>query len=534
MPRSASLSQGSGGSSKKLSTVLQRLKWKRPSQSPEVVQPTSAFSSPFFDDNGDFVLSPETVEIADRGTSDDVIATLGEYLEVTVDEAEDDGIAEKDLGFGNSRSASSRSSGRRQRCLSTGDLDDYSSKDVSKKPVKWTDWARNLALEEGGIQRAGKIGSTRRKGGTAKKGILKPPEKMRPQNSFILIQRFREEQQKIKQQRRATDTDETAPKTTEPFKETSRTRRRKLSTREHGKTVTRTEDFVVDPETEEIKRSLERRLSQRSTVGELLERKVLTRFSDYREVFEAEHYDRSINPTWYQLTSHDKLLIRKELNEFKTSEMEVHHESRHMLRIHKDGEVLPEFKAHVGKRVAVLGHGEGTLVFYGPHKTLPGYRCGVYLDEPTGRHSGTVKGHTYFTCPPGHGIMVQTKKVTLLAEESESEDESICEDIEIQEDTEMQTPTKEQVQFEISEGFYQRRGSSTVFGFGSPMSDDVTGAEGFNDQDPRRSHSLPDLTAGDNNEVDSQEYSIDDIVCGTQNFSLQSPISPGSGESFGF
>ena len=61
----------------------------------------------------------------------------------------------------------------------------------------------------------------------------------------------------------------------------------------------------------------------------------------------------------------------------------------------------------VGSRVEVLGYGQGTLVFYGPHATRPGYRCGVRLDMPTGLNNGTVEGHTYFDCPPKHGVLVR-------------------------------------------------------------------------------------------------------------------------------
>ncbi|PIO34240.1 hypothetical protein AB205_0167540 [Aquarana catesbeiana] len=65
-------------------------------------------------------------------------------------------------------------------------------------------------------------------------------------------------------------------------------------------------------------------LSQRPTVEELREKKILIRFSDYVEVADAQDYDRRADKPWTRLTAADKAAIRKELNEFKSTEMEVH------------------------------------------------------------------------------------------------------------------------------------------------------------------------------------------------------------------
>uniref|UniRef100_A0A672FHR2 Phosphatase and actin regulator n=1 Tax=Salarias fasciatus TaxID=181472 RepID=A0A672FHR2_SALFA len=73
-------------------------------------------------------------------------------------------------------------------------------------------------------------------------------------------------------------------------------------------------------------------LSQRPTVEELREAKILIRFSDYVEVAEAQDYDRRADKPWTRLTAADKAAIRKELNEFKSTEMEVHESSRHLTR----------------------------------------------------------------------------------------------------------------------------------------------------------------------------------------------------------
>ncbi|KAJ3609474.1 hypothetical protein NHX12_023995 [Muraenolepis orangiensis] len=87
-------------------------------------------------------------------------------------------------------------------------------------------------------------------------------------------------------------------------------------------------------ERSEIKRRLTRKLSQRPTVAELQERKIL-RFHEYVECTHANDYDRRADKPWTKLTPADKAAIRKELNEFKSSEMEVHEQSRIYTRFHR-------------------------------------------------------------------------------------------------------------------------------------------------------------------------------------------------------
>ncbi|KAM9165195.1 phosphatase and actin regulator 1 isoform 1-T1 [Pangshura tecta] len=88
-------------------------------------------------------------------------------------------------------------------------------------------------------------------------------------------------------------------------------------------------------EKREIKRRLTRKLSQRPTVEELREKKILIRFSDYVEVADAQDYDRRADKPWTRLSASDKAAIRKELNEFKSTEMEVHELSKHLTRFHR-------------------------------------------------------------------------------------------------------------------------------------------------------------------------------------------------------
>ncbi|ESP01264.1 hypothetical protein LOTGIDRAFT_94754, partial [Lottia gigantea] len=82
---------------------------------------------------------------------------------------------------------------------------------------------------------------------------------------------------------------------------------------------------------EEKKRYLIRKLSFRPSVEELKEKKII-KFNDYIEMTDAHEYDRRADKPWTRLTPKDKAVIRKELNEFKSKEMDVHDDSRHLTR----------------------------------------------------------------------------------------------------------------------------------------------------------------------------------------------------------
>ncbi|XP_026202902.1 phosphatase and actin regulator 3b isoform X2 [Anabas testudineus] len=94
-------------------------------------------------------------------------------------------------------------------------------------------------------------------------------------------------------------------------------------------------DQTEQEERREIKQRLNRKLNQRPTVDELRDRKILIRFSDYVEVAKAQDYDRRADKPWTRLSAADKAAIRKELNEFKSNEMEVHSLSKHLTRFHR-------------------------------------------------------------------------------------------------------------------------------------------------------------------------------------------------------
>eukprot|EP00040_Diaphanoeca_grandis_P005873 m.34866 g.34866 ORF g.34866 m.34866 type:complete len:1731 (-) comp17049_c0_seq1:123-5315(-) len=73
----------------------------------------------------------------------------------------------------------------------------------------------------------------------------------------------------------------------------------------------------------------------------------------------------------------------------------------------------PIDKKDIGSRVQVEGRPcLGTLRFYGKHVVDGKIRCGVELDLPVGKNSGTIKGHTYFKCKPKHGVLTVPTKVT--------------------------------------------------------------------------------------------------------------------------
>jgi phosphatase and actin regulator 3 len=90
----------------------------------------------------------------------------------------------------------------------------------------------------------------------------------------------------------------------------------------------------INKEKEETKKMLVRKLSYRPTIQELKDKRII-RFCDYIEVTEVEDYDRRADKPWTRLTPKDKAAIRNELNLYKSTEMEVHEESRHLIRFHK-------------------------------------------------------------------------------------------------------------------------------------------------------------------------------------------------------
>uniref|UniRef100_A0AC35TGC7 Phosphatase and actin regulator n=1 Tax=Rhabditophanes sp. KR3021 TaxID=114890 RepID=A0AC35TGC7_9BILA len=85
---------------------------------------------------------------------------------------------------------------------------------------------------------------------------------------------------------------------------------------------------------DEAKKMLLRKLSFRPTVEELKYKQII-KFNDYVEVMEAEMYDRKSGKPWTKMTPTEKAIIRKELNDYKLTEMVVHEDSRVYTRFHR-------------------------------------------------------------------------------------------------------------------------------------------------------------------------------------------------------
>jgi len=103
---------------------------------------------------------------------------------------------------------------------------------------------------------------------------------------------------------------------------------------EERNVLKRKDDEAARADREEKKRYLLRKLSFRPSVDELKTRKII-KFNDYIEVTPCHEYDRRADKPWTRLTPKDKANIRKELNDYKSAEMDVHDDSRHLTRFHR-------------------------------------------------------------------------------------------------------------------------------------------------------------------------------------------------------
>ncbi|XP_063419334.1 CAP-Gly domain-containing linker protein 1-like isoform X4 [Mytilus trossulus] len=67
---------------------------------------------------------------------------------------------------------------------------------------------------------------------------------------------------------------------------------------------------------------------------------------------------------------------------------------------------------HVGDRIVISGVKSGTLLYFGKTHIASGFWCGIELDEPEGKHDGSVEGVRYFECRVGHGIFAPADRVS--------------------------------------------------------------------------------------------------------------------------
>uniref|UniRef100_A0A665VS37 CAP-Gly domain-containing protein n=1 Tax=Echeneis naucrates TaxID=173247 RepID=A0A665VS37_ECHNA len=65
----------------------------------------------------------------------------------------------------------------------------------------------------------------------------------------------------------------------------------------------------------------------------------------------------------------------------------------------------------VGDQVLVAGQKHGIVRFYGKTDFAPGYWFGIELDQPTGKHDGSVFGVRYFSCLPKYGVFAPPSRV---------------------------------------------------------------------------------------------------------------------------
>uniref|UniRef100_A0A3Q3FUG5 CAP-GLY domain containing linker protein 3 n=1 Tax=Labrus bergylta TaxID=56723 RepID=A0A3Q3FUG5_9LABR len=65
----------------------------------------------------------------------------------------------------------------------------------------------------------------------------------------------------------------------------------------------------------------------------------------------------------------------------------------------------------VGDQVLVAGQKNGIVRFYGKTNFAPGYWFGIELDQPTGKHDGSVFGVRYFSCLPKYGVFAPPSRV---------------------------------------------------------------------------------------------------------------------------
>eukprot|EP00730_Choanoeca_flexa_P014598 TRINITY_DN6440_c0_g1_i1.p1 TRINITY_DN6440_c0_g1~~TRINITY_DN6440_c0_g1_i1.p1 ORF type:complete len:448 (+),score=83.22 TRINITY_DN6440_c0_g1_i1:93-1436(+) len=69
----------------------------------------------------------------------------------------------------------------------------------------------------------------------------------------------------------------------------------------------------------------------------------------------------------------------------------------------------------VGDKVSIANNRRGVVKYLGTVHFASGTYAGVQLDDPLGKHNGTVDGQTYFTCKQYYGVMVPVHQVKILS-----------------------------------------------------------------------------------------------------------------------
>ena len=74
--------------------------------------------------------------------------------------------------------------------------------------------------------------------------------------------------------------------------------------------------------------------------------------------------------------------------------------------------VLQALGLKIGDKVYISGSKVGILRYCGGTQFASGIWAGIELEEPEGKHDGTVQDVTYFRCPENHGIFAPVNRVT--------------------------------------------------------------------------------------------------------------------------
>uniref|UniRef100_A0A8C8FS54 CAP-Gly domain-containing protein n=1 Tax=Oncorhynchus tshawytscha TaxID=74940 RepID=A0A8C8FS54_ONCTS len=97
---------------------------------------------------------------------------------------------------------------------------------------------------------------------------------------------------------------------------------------------------------------------------------------------------------------------KKEKKEIMEREKALRKKSMSVASLDPDG-----VKVELGDRVLVAGVKQGIIRYYGKTDFAPGYWFGVELEQPTGKHDGSVFGVRYFTCLPKYGVFAPPSRV---------------------------------------------------------------------------------------------------------------------------
>ncbi|XP_029628380.1 CAP-Gly domain-containing linker protein 3 isoform X1 [Salmo trutta] len=97
---------------------------------------------------------------------------------------------------------------------------------------------------------------------------------------------------------------------------------------------------------------------------------------------------------------------KKEKKEIMEREKALRKKSMSVASLDPDG-----VKVELGDQVLVAGVKQGIIRYYGKTDFAPGYWFGVELEQPTGKHDGSVFGVRYFTCLPKYGVFAPPSRV---------------------------------------------------------------------------------------------------------------------------